>query len=208
MTATLLGSKIYLVQIVRTAPGESQYYINGFSQLSPQVKKFLAFVSLSSYLPDAVLAILLQDDRVPLVLEAIDQEICEELQLLATLPREVWLAMTVGMGLDEALQLRHGCISSAAAAAAFIQSGLQYARRHPWSLCKGNIDENLSKLAAGGCPTKETAKKVWTLAKINFPRAALKVGLERMRDPYTGLRGCYHARQSIRFPSVDTLDAQ
>ena len=50
---------------------------------------------------------------------------------------------------------------------------MRHAGRHPWSLCKGNIDENLSKLAAGECPTEETAKKVWTLTKINIPRAAL-----------------------------------
>ena len=169
------------MQFVRTAPGESQHNINGFPQFSAQVKKFWAAVSLSSHLPDAVLSILLRHDGIPLVLEAIDQEICEELQWLATLPREVWLALTVGMGLD-GLQLRRDCMSSAAVAAAYIQSGLRYARRPP----KGNIGENLSKLAAGECPTEETAKEVWTLPKINFPRAALKSGLERMREASHG----------------------
>ena len=111
------------MHFVRTALGESQYYINGFSQLSRQVKKFLAVVSLSSHIPDAVLAILLQDDRIPLVLEAIEQKICEELQWLATLPREVSLTLTVGMGFHEGLQLGHDCMSSAAVPAAYIQSG-------------------------------------------------------------------------------------
>ena len=47
----------------------------------------LAVVSFNSHLPDVVLSILLQEDRIPLVLEAIDHDICEELHWLATLPR-------------------------------------------------------------------------------------------------------------------------
>ena len=60
------------------------------------------------------------------------------------------------------------------------------ARRHPWSLCSGNIDENPQKFAAGCCPTEETAKKVWTLMKMEFPRAALKAGLEGTREASCG----------------------
>ena len=104
-----------LVQFVRSALGASQHHINGFSR---------AVVSLSSRLTDSVLSILLEDDSLPLVLEAIDQEICEEFQLLATLPREVWLALTVGMGLDEDMQLRPDCMYPAAVAAGYIHSAL------------------------------------------------------------------------------------
>ena len=66
MTATLRGLE-GTVPFVRAAPGESRSYINGFSQYK---ETFLAVVSLSSHLPDAVLSILLEDDSIPLVLEA------------------------------------------------------------------------------------------------------------------------------------------
>ena len=66
-----------LMQFVLAALGECQYFIDGFSQYSVQLKKFLAVVSLSSHLPDAVLSILLEDYRIPLELKAFDKEICE-----------------------------------------------------------------------------------------------------------------------------------
>ena len=163
---------------------------------------------LSSHPPDAVLSILLEDDRIPGVLEAIDQEICEELQWLASWPIEVWLAFTVGMSLDEGMQLRHGCMSSAAVAAAYIQSGLCHARRHPWSLCKGNVDENLSKLAVGEGPTEETAKQVRASGKRcqrfggrcpQYRTMGDVFGWNRWRRPFCRLKqvNVYNASQHI-----------
>jgi hypothetical protein len=71
VAATMLGLED-LVQWVRSTPGESQYYISGFSHFDLRAKKFMGVVSISSYLADGVLTILFGDDRVPVVLADID----------------------------------------------------------------------------------------------------------------------------------------
>ena len=33
----------------------------------------------------------------------------------------------------------------------------------PWSLCRGNVQENLEELAQGGCPEEPVSKQLWML---------------------------------------------
>ena len=138
---------------------------------------------------------------------------------MATLPGKVWLALTVGMGLDDSMQQ-------------WLQPTSSQFRGMPGAthgrFAVGHIYENPQHFTAGCCPTEETAKKVWTLMKMEFPRAALKAGLESTREASCGamiteqtrcewqhhdedaqgLRGCHHARQSIRFPNEAPPGAQ
>ena len=82
MAAILLGLED-LEPFVRTARGEPVLH-QWLLAIQCSSEKVLCWcVSLSSQLPDAVFSILVEDERIPLVLQAIDQEICEELQCFA-----------------------------------------------------------------------------------------------------------------------------
>ena len=64
MSASELLGITNLVDFIRGQPNESDYYIHGFRERSTKdVKKFYMIASLSCYVSDAVLLILLGDGR-------------------------------------------------------------------------------------------------------------------------------------------------
>lgn len=176
--ATLYGLED-LVSFVLKVPGESKYYIQGFSQYDSQVKRCMSVIGMSSYLADSVLAILLEDDRLCMVIGSIEEEIETELAWVSSVGAEVWQAIAVGMRFDG--NLGDECISSALASAGYISEGFRYIKQYPWGLALGDADIALDRLASEGKPEEETAGKIWTLLTMGMDRSAIKTGLELMR---------------------------
>ena len=66
LASVLLGLED-LVQFVKDQKSESNYVVCGFSRFSPEVKNMMALVSLTSYLPETVLGLMLHDDRLAVI---------------------------------------------------------------------------------------------------------------------------------------------
>lgn len=54
----------HFVDFVRKIPGVSDWHLGGFSRLSADIKRFIGIVGLGAFVPDSVLLLLLEDDRV------------------------------------------------------------------------------------------------------------------------------------------------
>ena len=50
--------------IVRADPSTSDFYLHGFGKLSQGIKQYCVVASIASFVPDAVLAEVLVDDRI------------------------------------------------------------------------------------------------------------------------------------------------
>jgi hypothetical protein len=65
--------------------------LGGFSEhLTAKVKRLTVLAGLASRIPDAVLSVLMVDDRPPAVLQEIDREVELEMEYVSSLPPGVW----------------------------------------------------------------------------------------------------------------------
>ena len=64
VVASLLLGLDDLIDMVRSNPCTSQYYIGGYTRLSPSLRRFCGIASFAAYVSDAFLCELLEDDRV------------------------------------------------------------------------------------------------------------------------------------------------
>jgi hypothetical protein len=56
------------------------------------------------------------------------------------------------------------------------------ARQLPWSLARGNLDDNLAKLKMGGCPEEAVSAKVWHLLHMGWNVEDIKAGLRTLLE--------------------------
>lgn len=68
VVATMLGIE-NLVSWIMAAAGESKHFISGFSQYDARAKEFMSITGIASYLPDCILGLLMDDDRLPVVID-------------------------------------------------------------------------------------------------------------------------------------------
>lgn len=133
-------------------------------------------------MPDCILGLLMDDDRLPLVIDSVASEITGDLSWVEAVHPAVWQAISAGMGLGKDFDLRDRCVSSCLVSAGCIFEGLRYVRRHPWSLCAGDLGHVLWGLGTGECPEEETARKALLLIKLGYDPACIKAGLVRMQQ--------------------------
>ena len=76
------------------AAGESTFFIGGIvDNMSSQVKRMLCLAAVASRVPDAVLEVVMEDDRIPKRLDEIDNEISLEMKYIMALPDFVWMEL-------------------------------------------------------------------------------------------------------------------
>lgn len=169
-----------LVQFVLDA-GESRFHLGGFcDNLTAQVREFICVVSVSSRVPDSVLAVLVRDDRVPLVLQEIDAEIDLELTWVASLPDEVWRQLGC-VAAQAGPSLRSACLAAALTAAGYVQGKLRPARQGVWRLLSGDRQANLAELAIGDPPEQdELLYKIYEIMRLGFGVDKVLEGLQAL----------------------------
>ena len=165
-----------LVDFVLRSPSESRYFLSGFLRMDTKVKKMVSIASICSYLPDTILGSLLEDDRVPRMLHRLDEEVWEELSFVANISADVWCFIQATMGFEG--NLKNDCITATTIAAGFINCALRPARKLPWTLCIGNLDENVDKLMRGPLPSEEISLKIVELVGLGYNRADITKALE------------------------------
>ena len=155
-----------LVDLIRKNPKASDFFLHGFGKLSAGARKYSAIAGLSAYVPDSFLVELLADDRVARRIGDLESVMSEELQWLDSLPALTWdrLANIADCGWGPS-QFRTAIIHSGIVACGFLNRRvLSAARGLPWSLAKGNIDENIIALGAQAtAPDEPCAAKIYRL---------------------------------------------
>jgi hypothetical protein len=176
LTAAKITGLDALVKYICSQPKTSLYYLGNYKS-DPDINSFIARVAISSFVSDAALALLLEDDRVPRQWEALQIEICDELAYLNGLPMEIWSLVAVGCSLSS-FDLRSKCVQGGYIQASFIFWRLRAATRLPWSLVIGDRRQNLLDLAAGPSPGDLTSWKIYQLMQLGFPIDQLLDGVE------------------------------
>lgn len=180
LSSTILGLESLVAHVLQN-PASSSCYIKGFAHYDQKVRELVAIISTSSFVADAVLELLFQDDRLPRNLEACDREICDEINFVFNIGSDVWKIVARACRMSEEA-IRHASISSALVQGGFISSKLREARELPWSLLQGDRQQNLDDLAKQTKPVDEVAGKIWELLQKEYDRGELEKGLDLLSE--------------------------
>lgn len=171
---TMLASQLLgLSDLVRfiIGSGASRYHIGGFADhLSDTVMQMVGTICTSSTCMDAVLLIVMADDRVPRQLPKIDQTIRDKLDHTAGIHEDIWRVISAATG-DNANLLRNRSIGASLTSATYLEVRLREARRLPWSLLQGDISHNLDLLKNGPCPEEINASKMWHGMRLGISKS-------------------------------------
>ena len=174
-----------LVHMIRQSPDTSDYYIHGFGQLDDETLKYAIVAAMSSNVSDAILIELLEDDRLPRHVAAIERGLQEECQWVANVKNFTWTRLSGLLSGLPAKALRSTCCLAASISAAyFTRRCLQVVQSFPWKLCANNIADNLEQLASQRqCPSADaTTQKIHHLLRVGHTRRALVEGVLLLRD--------------------------
>lgn len=196
--------------------GHSSYYIGGVLRNNDACVRKLALVAgIISPVADKALALILGDDRLPLMLPEIDAVINAELRKIVDVMDDVWgfLANAVS---DELTQLRDQCFISALACAGYTNMHLRHARRGVWALLQGDRQDNLRRLLEGPAPSGSgTLFKIYELLRIDGAVSECLDGLEMLSraswatlDEESGHRITSALAQAHREYGAGTLQAR
>ena len=174
-SSRLLGMPALVAYVLRQ-PHVAAWTL-GMYKMDEDISTFVTKVAGGSFVSDAAMAVLVEDDRVPLLWEKLVESMDEELMYLSDLPGDVWDALAVGCSIS-GRSLQHQCIQGSYLQASFIRWRLRPATRHPWSLTIGDRTTNLLKLASGPPPEDRTSWKIQRLMLIGFPLEQMLEGVE------------------------------
>ena len=187
MSASELLGITNLVDFIRGQPNESDYYIHGFRERSTKdVKKFYMIASLSCYVSDAVLLILLGDGRLPLKIVEVEEAIKEESAYIFHLPDSLYEVLSLAAGANW-WEVRTDVNEAAHTAASFMLYRFRAAKEPPWSLCGPHKAARLAAFAdedrpAGVSDNADTARKIWDLQQSNYPPQEIEEGVGHLEN--------------------------
>ena len=173
----------HFVDYVSGLAGASHYHLGGYQRLRPHVRDFVVRCGMISYLPESILTCLLEDCRVARHIDMLKEEVHTELSWLSGLIPFVWERLATCSVSDGFGSLRSDVLHGALAAAGFLdQKVFRHADGHPWSLARGNIGDNITKLLPEACPEEPIAAKVWGLCTHGFNQEMVSQGLRLLLE--------------------------
>eukprot|EP00971_Amphidinium_carterae_P348681 6490623-Amphidinium_carterae.1 len=180
---TLLGALAVgleaLVALVRNSAHCSDYYLHGFSKLTPELKDMLVITVFPGYVVNGYMSQLMEDDRLLVDTARISTAMEEELNWMMALTREVWSTFVVAIGGEEQKidDLRSRAIHASHTAQAFItERVIARLREPPWNVFAADPAHVFSVLGAmEEVPSERVTEKIWRLHRA---------GIENENDPY------------------------
>ena len=183
LVASLLLGLQALVQELLSTEGVSHYYLGGFQMLSESTCRLAVLASVAGYVPDAVLMELLEDDRVALRADTLEQCLSAELEWLSDIPDEIFTTLSSLLSEDSGASLRSDCLEAGLLAAAYIKSKfLDVCQEYPWKLVRTPAHEAFATLAAlpqeRAQSLDDTTAKVHALLSQGYYRHVLEDGIQ------------------------------
>jgi len=173
------------VALARADPAASDFFLHGFAKLSPGIKRYCAVVAMVAFVPDALLAEVLVDDRLVKHAARLQEVVAEELFWVESVGGFTWrrLAAVLGDG-QGANELRHDVVHACHVSAAFIHNKVfAELNRFPWKLAVGSVPDNLEALAATEEPIRDScAHKLRVLLRMGFNRAKLIAAVTLLQE--------------------------
>lgn len=84
LAAFLLGLPDYVSDVLSTQ-GTTTYYLKGFQYMTAEVRALMGLIASSSFVTDSLLVELMEDDRLPLRYNELQQELLMEVEYVETL---------------------------------------------------------------------------------------------------------------------------
>ena len=173
------------VGVVRSDSSASDFYLHGFSKLSQGIKQYCAVASIASFVPDAVLAEVLVDDRILRNARRLQGLMSDEVGWVEHIGSFTWGRLGAVSGyVGEVCELRGSVVHSSHVAASFIQDKVfSPLKDYPWRLALGDVDENLQILAATGGPIRDSlTHKLRILLQMGYNKARLVSAVTLLRE--------------------------
>ena len=187
LVASLALGMEELMKSLLVDPDVGQYYIQGFAKLDQACKTYAVAAALVGYVPDAVLADILEDDRVAPKAPVLAELLQSELQYLTNLPAYVYAFLAEICHYASGVELQADVLEAAHCAAAYVtDKTLKPAGEFPWKLAAGDISSNLDALAQ--LPRQQvqllddTTSKIRQLLDHGYPRHTLVAGVRLMGE--------------------------
>ena len=157
------------------------WHLRGYLRFGARLQQMSCVFMMSSTLSRSLCKFFLDDDRILLYLDKVDEEIEAKLSWIAGLALDVWRCLGFLVGLS-ARDLRHKCISSVVVQVGFLMWRLRPLRMSPWTLTQGDLDGNLDTLLANDPPVELVAWKIWSMLTEDYNREDIKDGLKLLKN--------------------------
>ena len=144
-----LGLDNYITFLRKKTPANDTWLHLRKRMEKPGCKNFVFLCGLSSRVAEAALLSVMEDNRLALKVEEVDNSMEEELAYMDKVPLPVWklTAQHLDMG---ALSLRSAVLQAGHIQKAFVNVRcLDRFRQPPWSLCRGDVVKNMEQLKNG-----------------------------------------------------------
>ena len=149
-------------------------YLNGFFRLKERQWRFLVHNAVVALIPEAALAELLKDGRVALTAPTIKARMRAAMLRVSELAQSVWTTLATVCTMDW-MELRGNCIRAAHRSIAFFTFRVfDVAEQLPFTLCRGDVEQNLRDLHADPRPRNNAAAKLWDLMARGDPMPVLE----------------------------------
>jgi hypothetical protein len=166
---TILLGLDRLVEITRADPTITDYHLHGWVRCSDRVRVYQCVAAMACYPIEAVILIMMADDRVCRQLDEIIAAMEDELRYLESLPIIFWSRIAdATRGTCSASRLRNYTLHAAHTACGYF-SRLTIWQYHqpPWVIGKGNVQDNFDALLAGDRrPADPTTDSIRTCIEI------------------------------------------
>lgn len=177
-----------VVHLTRSDPACTDYHLHGAERMQASgVRKYMAIAGLVSFVADAVLTEVMEDDRLAGRYDRLLDAQTEEISWLEGLPEFVWdrFAVLAGGGI-RGLNLRTEVLQAAHTAGGFMHARIfEPLRAWPWRLVSGGGDlrQSLEALEQTAEPVGEAfTDKVRCLLKLGYSPVKVAEAVNLLKD--------------------------
>ena len=113
--------------------------------MDERAKRLALIVATSSAVSESVRCLVVEDDRLALCIDKVEDEIASEVNFAASIPEKTWAVLAQVVGLS-GRALRDECVAAAVTHVGYLHGRLSEARKPLWHLARGSLQANLAAL--------------------------------------------------------------
>lgn len=168
-----------------TAVGRSAH-LTGYARFTAAIRVFAGVTAMCGYITDVVLFDLMQDDRLGLRVDDVEDEMAREMIFLENVPDAVWDRLAHLSRPDaHPSVLKSDCIRAGHIACSYMyERFVREARGYPWRLARGAVEQNIEELVelpkSAVRDLDPLTMKVRTLGRKRIVNASLLADTVRM----------------------------